>query len=131
MVGDNPSPYCQDGIRSASIMLFWWHHVTTTDDEYVPTIQLYQRVDLTPCCWDASKKAVEGLSWQHFNIMKLEDAQFNFYIYNKFESFSSFIIIIYLVFIRIREPSCDFVNYLMKFTNWRERKNRPVFERLI
>ena len=28
----------------------------------------------------------------------------------------------YFVFIKIRGLSCDFVNYLMKFTNWQERK---------
>ena len=40
----------------------------------------------------------------------------------QFESFG-FIIILYLVFIRIRGPSCDFVNFLTKFKNWQERKN--------
>ena len=41
----------------------------------------------------------------------------------QFESFSFIIIIIlYLVFIRIRGPSCGFFNFLMKFKNWRERK---------
>ena len=106
-----------------------------TDDEYAPTIQLYWSSDLTPCCWDTSKKTVEGLFWQHLSTMKdgKRIPNSTIYIYNKLKSFSFFIsiTIIYLVFIRIREPSCDFVNYLMKFTNWRERKNRPVFERLI
>ena len=127
MVRDNPSPYCQDGIRSESLMLLW-HHVTTTDDEYTPTIQLYQGSDLASCCWDTSRKTVERLSWQHLSTMKRKpNSTIN--IYNEFESIGFFItIIIYLIFIRIRQLSCDFGNYSMKFKNWRERKNRPVFQ---
>ena len=132
MVGDNPSPYCQDGVRSASMMLFWWHHVTTTYDEYAPTMNLCWRIDLSPCCWDIlPRKQLKGYpgsisaSWSKrpsnspstFTTSLNHSAPSSSYISS--------------CFIRIRGPSCDFVNYLMKFTNWRERKNRPVFERLI
>ena len=41
MMEENPLSCFQDGIRSASMMLFS-HHVTTTYDEYAPTIELYQ-----------------------------------------------------------------------------------------
>ena len=129
MVGDNPSSYCQDGVRSASVMLFW-QHFTTTDDEYATTIQLYWRSDLTPCCWDTSKKQWKGYPGSISAPWSKRMPNSTIYIYNEFESVSLFIFLIYLVFIRMREPSCDFVNHLMKFKKWRERKNRPVFERL-
>ena len=51
------------------------------------------------------------------------------YDYNKFESFSFFICILYLTFIWMRGPSCDFVYHLIKFNEWQKGKtDRSVFE---
>ena len=135
MVGDNPSPYCQDGARSVLMMLFWWHHVTTTNGEYALSIQLCWRIDITPCYWDILPRK----QWKGYPGSI--SASWSKRAPNSSSTFTTSLShsaclrhhIIYFVIIRIRGPSCDFanVNYLMKFTNWRERKNRPVFEPLI
>ena len=88
-------------------MLFCWHHVTTTNDEYAPNTQPYQRSD-----FQENSRRVILAAFPHYERRGCPVPLLHL---QQFESFSFIIIILYLVFIRIRGPSCDFVNFLMKF----------------
>ena len=82
-------------------------------------------------CLNTVKETPVGLFWQHFSTMNENIPSSTTYDYKGLESLSFFIFITYLICIWITGLSCDFVNYLIKFNNWRKRKDRPTFVWLI